>query len=344
MININYKKGYNTGYSVAGTNIANIIKEISSNVFENSNLTGGINVFVQIPPFKVNKSAYNIGFFYWETEGFPDEWVPYIMSLDEFWSPCDLVTDNLKKIGFRGKVVNVPTPIIQKCNNESIDFCYGNGLLREDTFKFYSIFQWNYRKGYDVLIRGYLEAFEEEDVVLIIKTNWNFSVRDDFVKLLKATKRDIGNKAFPKIFFSEEKCNYDDILRLHSNSDCFVLPHRGEGWGIPIHEALNSYNPVIVTKFGGITDYLSEDNSYIVDHKKVVTKNMNWTNLYDNKIWAEPDLNSLIEKMRDAFENKDSFYQKQLLSKGVARKLSYSVVKDIIYRRIRSLSESLRLV
>lgn len=344
MINVNYKRGYSSGYSIAGTNIFSIIKKLKFNVFENSPLNKGINIFVQIPPLNMPKNAYNIGFFYWEADSFPSSWVPYILSLDEFWSPCDLVTNCLRKIGFRGKVINVPTPIVNKNNNESLEFRHRKGFLPKDCFRFYSIFQWNYRKGYDILIRAYLEEFSSENVMLIIKTNWKHSVNEDFLRIVKHVKRDIGEKEYPKIFFSEKVCSYDDILRIHSNCDCFVLPHRGEGWGIPIHEALNNYNPVITTKFGGVTDYLTEETSYLIDYNVGKVRNMDWSPIYKGKSWAEPDVGSLKRKMRESFLDKDQFERKQLMSKSVANSIDFKVVEKIITSRLEKVSESIGLV
>jgi len=339
LINVNHSKERFSGYGIAGGNIYNIVKSGFKNASSNKNLSRGINIFVSIPPFKINKGSYNIGFFYWETIGFPDSWVSEILKLDEFWSSCDLITKNLKMIGFKGKIVNMPTPIEKRYSFEKTIFGDAKGeVVGDDSFKFYSIFHWNYRKGYDVLIKAYLSEFSDEDVCLIVKThNKKKSVLKHFSEIVSREKKALGKANYPKIFFTEGIMNYSDILRIHSSCDCFVLPHRGEGWGIPMHEAISNCNPVIATKFGGITDYFDSSNSYVVDHKMIKSKNMNWTNLYDDRMWAEPSCPSLMREMRSAFENEEMFRSKQVLSKVLSDKISYENISKKIQKRIREL-------
>ena len=48
---------------------------------------------------------------------------------------------------------------------------------------------------------------------------------------------------------------------MYRGADAFVLPTRGEGWGLPIAEAMASNLPVI-GNFSGPTAFLTDDNSY----------------------------------------------------------------------------------
>jgi hypothetical protein len=45
-------------------------------------------------------------------------------------------------------------------------------------------------------------------------------------------------------------------------ADAFVLPTRGEGWGLPVMEAMAMALPVIVTNTSGCSQYLTHDNSF----------------------------------------------------------------------------------
>jgi len=51
---------------------------------------------------------------------------------------------------------------------------------------------------------------------------------------------------------------------MYHSADAFVLPTRGEGWGVPIAEAMSMALPVIVTNFSGPTAYATPDNSYLI--------------------------------------------------------------------------------
>lgn len=54
-----------------------------------------------------------------------------------------------------------------------------------------------------------------------------------------------------------------EIRDLYSNADCFVLPTRGEGFGLPILEAMATGLPVITTDFGGAWDFCHPDLCYL---------------------------------------------------------------------------------
>ena len=49
---------------------------------------------------------------------------------------------------------------------------------------------------------------------------------------------------------------------MYAGADVFVLPTRGEGWGLPIVEAMAMELPVIVTNHSGPTEYLTDANSF----------------------------------------------------------------------------------
>ena len=54
------------------------------------------------------------------------------------------------------------------------------------------------------------------------------------------------------------------VKDLLASADAFVLPTRGEGWGLPISEAMSMALPVIVTNCTGQMAYATEENSYLI--------------------------------------------------------------------------------
>ena len=49
---------------------------------------------------------------------------------------------------------------------------------------------------------------------------------------------------------------------LYAQSDAFVLPTRGEGWGLPIAEAMSMGLPSIATNFSGPSAFLTAENAH----------------------------------------------------------------------------------
>ena len=331
--------GFGSGYKQAAKNIFECFENSKLNcIFQDkqgkvSSVKGSVinpdkSFHITAPPFGRLYSSYNIAYFYWETDTLPVSWRREIHLMNEIWSPCNLVTNCLKKIGYKGLIRHVPTPSQDKKNIKNlINFKIENDMVLDDScFKFYSIFQWNYRKGYDILIKSYLEEFSEnENVILILKTNPLYNKNTNFTinikKFISGIKSKIKKKNFPKIIISTEFFSNLEIDALHESGDCFVLPHRGEGWGMPIARAIQYDNHVITTKFGGVTDYLNDSNANIIKHNMAFVQNMSWTGLYkSSQKWAEPCPDSLKENMRQVFSQKD--YSKILNRLNVKRLIS----------------------
>ena len=57
-----------------------------------------------------------------------------------------------------------------------------------------------------------------------------------------------------------------EFAALYRNADAFVLPSAGEGWGRPTAEAMASRLPVIVTGWGGTTEFARPENAFLIDY------------------------------------------------------------------------------
>ena len=56
----------------------------------------------------------------------------------------------------------------------------------------------------------------------------------------------------------------EQLRQLYYSSNAFVLPTRGEGWGLPCVEAMACGLPPIVTNFSGPTHYMSPERGWPV--------------------------------------------------------------------------------
>ena len=311
----------NTGYGIATRNMIDSLDTLGINlkltvlgeVCENSFLDPNIQLYMQCPPFKMAysdrvSSKYKVGYFYWETDRLPRQWNKSMKWLDEAWVPCELVRDCLLKDGFSGPIEIVPTPYSNsgKIKKFNISIKNSNLFLSKDVFKFYSIFQWNERKGWRELLAAYFEEFSSKDnVVLIIKT---MPLRGNFEQIkidILNIKRKMNKKDFPMLYLITKNITEAEINGIHNYSDCYVSPHHGEGWGMPIHDAINFKNEIIVTKFGGITEFLDENSANIIKHTMGPVKNMDWCSFYGSyQNWANPSKRSLKSLMREVYSSK----------------------------------------
>ena len=257
------------------------------------------------PPYSPVKSAdYRIIYFYWEATSLPSQWVPSIMMADEIWAPCDLVADACYNAGYNGKISIVPTPSISNGIGNNLKLWSKNkNIFLDNSYKFYSIFQWQPRKGYQKLLQAYFDEFKADDATLVIKTDLIKNTNESsIIKEISYYKE--RYKSNSKVFLITDYLTDNQIFNIHHYCNCFVLPHSGEGWGMPIHEAATFGNPIITTKFGGISDFI-DDNCFWINHNLEPVTGMSWNPVYNkNQNWAAPNVDHLMELMRYVYNNK----------------------------------------
>jgi len=136
---------------------------------------------------------------------------------------------------------------------------------------------------------------------------------------------------YPKVLLISDMLSREEILGLHKRCDCFVLLHRGEGFGIPIMEAGACGNPVITTDFTGNCEFTKPDNSYLVNATWTPVFGMTWIPWYSGgyQWWLEPDLKHASDLMRHVYENKEEAFEKgNLLQKYISDNLSWESVGE----------------
>ena len=127
-----------------------------------------------------------------------------------------------------------------------------------EVFSFLSVFKFEERKNWKLLIESFLDEFAgDASVKLTILTSayhqsestTPLAILDSFIDdyfLEKKIRRPQRNTIFLVSDLSPHQ-----LYQLYQVSDAFVLPTRGEGWGRPIVEAMSMEIPVIVTNWGG---------------------------------------------------------------------------------------------
>lgn len=248
----------------------------------------------------------NIGYTVWETTKLPDGWADMCNQLDEIWVPCDWNVEVFKKCGVKVPVKKIEHTInLDQFKNVMLDRDFNPP---KDKFIFYSIFQWTERKNPAGLIRAFLSEFSKSDnVVLILKTY----IRDNSDVDKEAVSNEIKNVIdtmwtkgdHPDVVLYHKMLSRQQVLSLHKVGHCLVLPHRAEGWSCTHFESMAMGNPTIGTRFGGNTEFMTDENSFLVDYQLTPVAGMPW-GLYSGKgMWAEPNLEQLKSHMRYVYEN-----------------------------------------
>eukprot|EP00041_Stephanoeca_diplocostata_P009941 m.157102 g.157102 ORF g.157102 m.157102 type:complete len:492 (-) comp17962_c0_seq1:226-1701(-) len=169
-------------------------------------------------------------------------------------------------------------------------------------FRFVSVFKWEHRKGFDALLQAFWEEFQENtaEVELVLRTykpSWepgSANLVHQFARMAKERLHGGATKELPEVVWIKDELSRNQLRLLYESSHAFVLPTRGEGWGLPIVEAMAMGLPTIATNFSGPTAYLNMHTGYPV----TFTMNHDGT--------AEPDIRSLRAQMRRVFDKWES--------------------------------------
>ncbi|MDZ7718940.1 MAG: glycosyltransferase [Balneolaceae bacterium] len=264
---------------------------------------------------------YLIGYTVWETTKPPDHWKDLINQLDHLLVP----TLWNKKI-FREHGIIIPIDVLPHMSEFEGIPLQNEELLDEtnDRFLFYIISTWTERKAIWKLIDAYVKAFNKNDhVELLIKTSKGDmrNPRNILLRYLGYTYQPVRKtfknylKRFnnhPKIsLVADESMSKEYIHQLHTRGDCYVSLCRGEGWGIGSFEAARFGKPVIMTGFGGQTDYLQPEYSWLVDYELIPVVDKNAPKSYgSDQNWAEPNIEQAAEFMRYVYEHQEEAKRK----------------------------------
>lgn len=212
------------------------------------------------------KGKYHIARVFWETDKLPADFAkPLQQYADEIWTGSEFNKQAIIKAG-----VKKPIYIIPQAIDTSLDiFSIHPYITRVDnTFKFYSIFEWTERKNPTALLEAYWNAFSKDDPVsLTIKTyvdNHTPEKRQEIRERIENLKLFLNLDEIPQTYIYIQLLNRYEMYRFHKSFDCFVSTHRGEGWGLPQMEALLMGNPIISTGCGGIHEYVTKENGALL--------------------------------------------------------------------------------
>ncbi len=282
---------------------------------------------------------YNIGYTTWETTTLPKDWVTNINMMDEVWVPCQHNIEIFRNSGVTRPIYLIPhTFNIPLMEQEKIDQKLQN--IEPDDYVFYSVFQWTVRKGAVDMLKAYLTEFKQhEKVCLIIKTymmNPNDPSEKDKIKaMINEVKQYLYLEGYPKIILITNLLSKPQIFQIHRNGNCYLSFHKNEGFGIPVAEAMMVGNPAIATNYGGVKDFLSEQNGYPISYQETPVYGMPWPTYKGDQVWADINIMEARKAMRRVFDNRAEGIEKGVAGKKLmTEQYSWPAIASLMKERL----------
>jgi glycosyltransferase involved in cell wall biosynthesis len=238
--------------------------------------------------------TYNIGYWAWELETLPREWVNAIRFVDAIMVPSEFCRAAIARYTDKPVAV-VPHPLQSvrlpppRTRDESQPFTvlsmlnFGSSFLRKNPY---------------AVLRAFTLAFgADPNARLIFKTSGGHRFAGELAQL-RANASGMTNVEIIDEIWSEERLNAS-----YRKADAYLSLHRSEGYGLTIAEAMMMDCPVVVTGWSGNLDFCTEETAFLVRHSLTAFDDDDPS--YEGVTgaqWAEPsveDAARLLRLLRD---------------------------------------------
>jgi glycosyltransferase involved in cell wall biosynthesis len=200
------------------------------------------------PLFEPLPGVVNVALLEHEWSRYPAAWVDRLNRFDAVWTTTRFVRRVLRSSG-----VTVPVSVVPP----ALDLeppAPKHSWVAARPFRFLTCGEPHFRKGFHLLIAGFLEAFPKIGAAtLTIKTSsgctW-LPPRRDVIVMANTVSR-------------------SSLLGLYRGFDAYVSTSLGEGLGLPVAEAVLSQLPVATHRWGGHADLLGAGACFELPYKVI---------------------------------------------------------------------------
>jgi glycosyltransferase involved in cell wall biosynthesis len=234
--------------------------------------------------------VYRVAVWSWELEQLPPGWHDRGKDVDEIWAPTNFIAGAVLPLG--KPVTTILTPVRLPAFDPLPKAHFG---LDPGRFAFLFVFDMNSRlprKNPLGLIRAFRTAFKpSEPVDLVIKVSPQEQFYPEWWRELRSAAAGAGVRLI------DRSLSRGDLFALMNACDAYVSLHRSEGLGLTMAEAMLLGKPTIATGYSGNLDFMTPENSYLVDYERVAIAE-DVPPYPKGLVWAEPSVAHAAGLMR----------------------------------------------
>ncbi|MCF6288994.1 MAG: glycosyltransferase [Proteobacteria bacterium] len=289
-------------------------------------------VYGQGDVFARNQGKYKIGFTMLEVDGFPEQWIKQANKMDEVWVPSEFNKQTMLDSGLKRPIYKIPlgvdcnyfNPQIKSLKNKNKDYV------------FFTNIEWGERKNPQMQLQQFNKTFKaSDDVCLIAKLN----NRDPSINLQQEIKnlklQTVGGRIY---FIINRIFDFYQLPLLYRSIDCYITAGRGEGWDMPLMEAMACGLPTIATNWGAHQEFATAENCYLLDITGTIPAQAKCP-YYAGFNWANPDANHFSELLLNIYNNQATATKKGMLAaKQMQQNWSWENTASKIIERIGNIA------
>ena len=259
------------------------------------NADEGVRVLARTPS-RLWIDRKRIGYWAWELPRAPARWRRAASIFHEVWAPSRFVADALLAAGVGTKVRVMPHQVTSAgvCPTDRRRWNFPDEstvVLSMADFRS-SATRKNLTASIEICRRA---ATPQRPILLMIKA-------------LQAPRVELESLAqaqgeYFDVRFLTEPIGAADMQSLLASVDVLLSPHRSEGFGLALAEALLAGTPVLATGWSGNMQFMAGLADLLIDHQLVPVQDKTGIYRAGDLCWAEPDISDAATKLQRLAES-----------------------------------------
>lgn len=204
----------------------------------------------------------------WDFGPYPPRFVERInRHYEQLWVPTEWIRQNALDGGVDpDRIRRVPHGV-----DTSVFVPHGPTypLATEKRFRFLFVGGSVVRKGIDILLAAYRDAFTADDDVCLVIKDHSQNVFYDGRNATGEIRERAADPNGPEILVIDEHLDVEELASLYRAVDVGVWPYRAEGFVLPALESLACGTPTMVPRIGPTSDFSTDRTSFLLPARAI---------------------------------------------------------------------------